>query len=465
MRGLTDQDATLTLTDEPAEPVDHAVDAGDISWSIDITEPTVTHTIVLPVDHAVDAVDINWTMEITEPSVTHTSAFPQDHAVDAGDISWSIDITEPTVTLNDAVTPVNTLQLWVDWEGDGSFSHAESNVSQWIQPGTLSAKRGIRFGSRSLPRAIAGNLNCRLWNLAHRFTPDSPASIIPGVRFEGKRVQLRIPFGASSYKIMWHGFMDDVRARNRRSTSYLILTAMGALSIAGVRRVNIAPQQNITTADAMAMVATQLGLRILTNPNATYKTMPWWWVNDEDGIIALRELEETEGGFISEVGGILVGSSTVNDLRFDEADAEISRYATERSVFSDTPQSGELSIINVEEQQAVEYAFNTVIVPVSRYQEGVAAVLWEGPSPITLLPGQTIRINAVYPHKDAPVNHIAAIWTDLEAGHRLHRAGLRHRDLRRRTQEYEHHAEQLRRHRRCDGHPGARHSRYRGGPG
>ena len=36
VRGLTDQDATLTLTDDPPA-TDHTVDAGNVSWSFDVS--------------------------------------------------------------------------------------------------------------------------------------------------------------------------------------------------------------------------------------------------------------------------------------------------------------------------------------------------------------------------------------------------------------------------------------------
>ena len=61
VRGLTDQNATLTLTDDPAS-TDHAVDAGNVSWVFDVPQPTITKTSPVPVDHAVDAGDVAWAL-------------------------------------------------------------------------------------------------------------------------------------------------------------------------------------------------------------------------------------------------------------------------------------------------------------------------------------------------------------------------------------------------------------------
>ena len=43
VRGLTDHNATLTLTDDPPH-TDHAVDAGAVTWTFALPQPTVTHT-------------------------------------------------------------------------------------------------------------------------------------------------------------------------------------------------------------------------------------------------------------------------------------------------------------------------------------------------------------------------------------------------------------------------------------
>ena len=43
VRGLTDQNATLTLTDDPPA-TDHAVDGGNLEWGFELPAATVTHT-------------------------------------------------------------------------------------------------------------------------------------------------------------------------------------------------------------------------------------------------------------------------------------------------------------------------------------------------------------------------------------------------------------------------------------
>ena len=109
---------TLTGVGTPGT-VDHAVDAGDLNWTMEITEPTVTHTTVLPVDHAVDAGDISWTMEITEPTVTHVAA-PTETLVlaDYNDAGLQVEAAALLVATADA-TPVPS-DLYADSDRGGT---------------------------------------------------------------------------------------------------------------------------------------------------------------------------------------------------------------------------------------------------------------------------------------------------------------------------------------------------------
>ena len=88
-----------TVTHTTPTPIAHAVDAGDISWTFTLPQPTVTHTTALPIAHAVDAGNIEWEFTLPQPTVTLVRSMPTAHAVDAGDISWTFDLPQPTVTL------------------------------------------------------------------------------------------------------------------------------------------------------------------------------------------------------------------------------------------------------------------------------------------------------------------------------------------------------------------------------
>ena len=84
VKGLVDQTGTLTLTGMGAAgTTDHTVNAGDVSWAVEVTEPTVT-LVLATTDHAINAGDVAWAFDIPQPTVTHTTVLPQNHEVNAG---------------------------------------------------------------------------------------------------------------------------------------------------------------------------------------------------------------------------------------------------------------------------------------------------------------------------------------------------------------------------------------------
>ena len=90
VRGLTDKNATLTLTDDPPG-TDHAVDAGSVSWAFALPQPSVTHTTPQPIDHAVNAGDVAWVFDLPEPTVTHTPTPQTLTLADFDDTGLTVD--------------------------------------------------------------------------------------------------------------------------------------------------------------------------------------------------------------------------------------------------------------------------------------------------------------------------------------------------------------------------------------
>ena len=166
---LTDRTATLTLRGEgtpppPPTPTDHAVDAGNVSWVFDIPQPTIRHTSPGPQDHAVDAGNVAWVFDVPEPTITHTRAIAVDHAVDAGNVSWSFHVPQPRVTHGGQFAIARDYRLRVDWDGDGTFGNAHSDVTGALVA-LPRAVRGRNYGDQIYGRSEAGNLEAVLRNV------------------------------------------------------------------------------------------------------------------------------------------------------------------------------------------------------------------------------------------------------------------------------------------------------------
>ena len=142
----------MVLDDGATGPQAHAVDAGDVSIAVAVSQPTVTH-VAGPADHAVDAGDVSVAVAVSQPTVTHTSPNPA-HTVDAGGVNILVTVSQPTVFL---AGPVGALSaptslvvrdtdytaLTVDWtapasDGGSPITNYEYRIgaSAWASTGT-----------------------------------------------------------------------------------------------------------------------------------------------------------------------------------------------------------------------------------------------------------------------------------------------------------------------------------------
>ena len=152
--------------------VDHAVNAGAVSWAFALPQPTITHTSPVPVDHAVDAGDASWAIDLPQPTVTHTSVLPIDHAVDAGNVSWSFALPEPTVTHTPAASG-DEVSVTVPLTGESVFD----DYIRWSDDQSL----GSTFAANGLDQVLSlvdlnnanppGRVRISITGLNNDFTP------------------------------------------------------------------------------------------------------------------------------------------------------------------------------------------------------------------------------------------------------------------------------------------------------
>ena len=95
---------------------------------------SVTVTVKAPsTNHIIDAGDISWSFVIPEPSVTHTTPTGINHAVNPDDVSWSFTIPEPLVTHVTSVISSTLTYLWSS-NGGGVFTNVALKDTTWIAP-------------------------------------------------------------------------------------------------------------------------------------------------------------------------------------------------------------------------------------------------------------------------------------------------------------------------------------------
>ena len=348
--------------------------------------------VVVAVSRAI-AADVEHSWELV--AAVGATSFDGDAA--AASHAWAL--RRPYTTATVRVAAVHVLE--VDWDGDGSFSHALSDVTSDLLPGSLHAFRGRDYAGQAVGRSVAGTLNALLRNDHRRYSETLAGRIVrsPKIRWtvDGE------PF--------WAGYLDDPRTKFPRSRMDIIeLKALGVFSRMQTP-VHISSRTGIEVVTAAGHVCDALGVpaseRVLQGP---YE-MSRWWVNGELGLEALHQLEETERGFLSEdkQGRVWLAG---RDYRITGG------ARTSAVTFSDTLLPGSIPIVdrpNVGQSQRDVYS--VVEVPVRTFAISEVIVLWTIAQAVTVPARDSITIVASHPGPNAPANHIAvASWSPLVAG-------------------------------------------------
>ena len=188
-------------------------------------------------------------------------------------------------------------RLQIDFDNDGSFGHAQSDVSADLLPG-LVARRGRNYGNMVYGRSVAGSLTVNLRNDTdkyNRFNPNSPLHnlLVPQLLV---RLSMR-PDGATDYTSLWTGYLDRIERIERRSgNNEARLSALGIIVELSQREVSVAIQENVSTADAADLILDAAGITSAQRGTIDGNiSMARWWSRDQRAIEALREVEGDRG--------------------------------------------------------------------------------------------------------------------------------------------------------------------------
>ena len=118
---------------------------------------TSSFTYTAPPMHTVDAGDVSWIFAVPRPTVTYTPP-TLDHTVNAGDVGWSFNVRRPTVSY---FAPVTSFFLQIDWAGDGSFSHPDSDVSADVVADIDCTRGRGDYGSQLFGRSVRPAFSAR----------------------------------------------------------------------------------------------------------------------------------------------------------------------------------------------------------------------------------------------------------------------------------------------------------------
>ena len=318
--------------------------------------------------------------------------------------------------------------LCVDWNGDGDFGDTGELITDRVM--FLEFSRGKNFPSQLTGRSIAGSLRAVLNNQSNDYSPFNTSSGLSGNLIPGRKVQVQVaraeefpytfPFTFPGSPL-WTGYISSITPEvvvNNVKT--VTLQAVGGLAVIARKESQIAAQSDKRIDELIGVILDDAGWAADDRDLSTAKTtVTKYWRNGGDSMSALRELEESEPGFIKELrdGKIgfedreyrITGDSLTSKLTFSD---DAGRTFPIERIIQDDPFAG---IFN-------EFKANLTVV-----SSGSLAVLWTHPETGTaspaIGPGEELTFYAQYPSLSEGVSSSAVAgqvavdtWTTPVAG-------------------------------------------------
>ena len=199
--------------------------------------------------------------------------------------------------------------LLVDWNGDGDFADTGEVITGRVL--NVTTERGRQSGNDLTSKSAAGKLTAIINNESGDYSPFNASSGLYGNLLPGRLVRLVIGNGTSfSYTFpfdftdtgIWSGYLESITpAVSVNSINTVKLTAVGALGLIAKKEVQLATQTNKRTDELVDAILTSAGWESDdTDLETGQTTINAYWNAGTTALQAIREIEDTEAGFIYE---------------------------------------------------------------------------------------------------------------------------------------------------------------------
>jgi hypothetical protein len=275
----------------------------------------------------------------------------------------------------------------------------------------VSWTRGRGFGTQATARSNPGKLSAVLRNDDGRYSPQNASSPLFGLLLPGRSVRYRSASLTQHYA-RWAGRLASSPMPSFTGDSYeSAIEAEGPLAeLAAGDDIDVGPFADIRTSAAVLQVLEAAGFdssryNIFVAPTV----MTVWWARGINPLAAVRELEDTEFGFLWERGdGVLVFDTHQTRITGPRLNSQVT--------FTDEPGAVQPAGF-LAPSDPIDEVFNDVRVSVRPHGDpGPEEVLWtyEGPQ-LRLGPGASIVVTARYPQTEEPTGAYVDEWTTPDA--------------------------------------------------
>ena len=252
-----------------------------------------------------------------------------------------------------------TYVLAVDWDDDGSFADAESDVTS--RTFKVEFKRGRNYASQLVGDTISGSLKATLNNESGDYSSFNTSSPIYGKILPGRKVRLTGNDGTTTYTL-WEGFLERIEpVASAKSADIANMVCIGPLGYLNRFEVSTEMKTKIKTGAAFSDVLDEAGW-----PDADREiddgivTMPHFWADRTATFKALRTIEDTETGIIEESPD---GKIRWRDRHARSVDA---RSTTSQATYSDAS-GASLPYMSIFQIDPLKFVFNDLRGDVQLY--------------------------------------------------------------------------------------------------
>lgn len=206
---------------------------------------------------------------------------------------------------------------------------------------------------------------------------------------------------------LWQGFLDSLEPSPgaRQQEPQVTLRALGPLARIAARKASTQIYTDIETGTAVGHVLDDADWpaadRVIDDGQVT---MTRWKADGDSALFHLRELEDTEFGYIGESRDGKIVFEDVHHLLKDP-------HTTPQATFSDASGAA-LSYEEIVQQDPWQEIFNVFRASVTTYEVQSLAVLWTLAEEAEIEPGASVEFWATYPNPDSPTEaHSVDAWT------------------------------------------------------
>ena len=300
-----------------------------------------------------------------------------------------------------------TYQVMADWNGNGGFDSDRDDITDLVEE--LSWGSGRDYASQLTGCATAGWASVKVENpdgLFSSFNSNSPlyGRLLPGRAF-------RITMTVGSKTTMFQGTLDSIEPLpDLGGQNVASIRAVGVLASLQDAEVSVEAQTNVGTGAAVGKILDAAGWpaeeRLV---DAGITTMVRWWTSHRvSALTALRDVEETECGFLRETKD---GKVAWEDRHHRLKGAHLSPVARYSDAYP-RPE-GTLGYQQIRQMDPLKEVYNSIQVEVETFTVGALAVLWSLSLKPVIAPGQTLALWATPSSSEGAVGVDA--WTTPEA--------------------------------------------------